>query len=82
MFSKKATKFDKIFAVDLTCTTYCQIDGEDFINFCGLLRKHELYLYANCTLTSILFDVKRAMLEKFQSKGKLKYLFELQIMCI
>ena len=20
-----------------------QIDGEDFINFCGLLRKHELY---------------------------------------
>ena len=21
----------------------CQIDGEDFINFCGLLRKHELY---------------------------------------
>ena len=23
-------------------TTYCQIDGEDFVNFCGLLRKHEL----------------------------------------
>ena len=22
----------------------CQIDGEDFIIFCGLLRKHELYL--------------------------------------
>ena len=21
----------------------CQIDGEDFVNFCGLLRKHELY---------------------------------------
>ena len=20
----------------------CQIDGEDFVNFCGLLRKHEL----------------------------------------
>ena len=20
-----------------------QIDGEDFVNFCGLLRKHELY---------------------------------------
>ena len=22
----------------------CQIDGEDFFKFCGLLRKHELYL--------------------------------------
>ena len=21
----------------------CQIDGEDFVNFCGLLRKQELY---------------------------------------
>ena len=45
VFSKKATKFDKIFTVDLTLTTYCQIDGEDFVNFCGLLRKHELYTY-------------------------------------
>ena len=44
VFSKKATKFDKIFAVDFTLTTYCQIDGEDFVNFCGLLRKHELYV--------------------------------------
>ena len=26
-----------------TTSTYCQIDGEDFVNFCGLLRKHELY---------------------------------------
>ena len=43
VFSKKATKFDKIFTVDLTLTTYCQIDGEDFVKFCGLLRKHELY---------------------------------------
>jgi hypothetical protein len=40
MFSKKATKVDEI---DLTVTTYCQIDGEDFVNFCGLLRKRELY---------------------------------------
>ena len=23
--------------------TYCHINGEDFVNFCGLLRKHELY---------------------------------------
>ena len=44
MFSKKAAKIDKIFAVDLTATTYCQIDGEDFVNFYGLLRKRELYV--------------------------------------
>ena len=43
MFSKKATKIDEIFTVDLTVTTYCQIDGEDFVNFCGLLIKRELY---------------------------------------
>ena len=43
MFSKKATKIDEIFTIDLTVTTYCQIDGEDFVNFCGLLRKRELY---------------------------------------
>ena len=43
MFSKKATNIDKIFTVDLTFTIYCQIDGEDIVNFCGLLRKHELY---------------------------------------
>ena len=44
MSSKKATKIDKIFAVDLTVTTYCQIDGKDFVNFWGLLRKRELYI--------------------------------------
>ena len=43
MFSKKATKIDEIFTVDLTVTTDCQIDGEDFVSFCGLLRKRELY---------------------------------------
>ena len=43
MFSKKATKIDEIFTVDLTLCSKCQIDGEDFINICGLLRKHELY---------------------------------------
>ena len=31
MFSKKATKIDEIFTVDLTVTTYCQIDDEDLI---------------------------------------------------
>ena len=43
MVSKKATKIDEIFTVDLTVTTYCQIDGGDFVNFCGPLRKRELY---------------------------------------
>ena len=43
MFSKKATKFDEIFTVNLILCGKCQIDGEDFFNFFGLLRKHELY---------------------------------------
>ena len=38
MLSKKATKIDEIFIVDLSLTTYCQIDGEDFVKFCGLLK--------------------------------------------
>ena len=42
MFSKKATKIDEIFTVDLTVCMYCQIDVEDFVKFFGLLRKHEL----------------------------------------
>ena len=42
MFSKEATKIDKFFTVDLTLCSKCQIDGEDFVNFGGLLRKHEL----------------------------------------
>ena len=43
MFSKKATKIDEHFAVDLTLFRKFQIDGEDFVDFCGLLRKHKLY---------------------------------------
>ena len=44
MFSKQATKNDKIFTVNLTLTSYCQITthGEDFVNFCGL---HKLYVF-------------------------------------
>ena len=34
----------KIFIVNLIVCSSRQIDGEDFVNFCGLLRKHELYL--------------------------------------
>ena len=40
-FSEKATKIDKIFTVNLTLTTQRQINGEDLVNLCGLLRKHE-----------------------------------------
>ena len=40
---EKASKIDEIFTIDLTVTTYCPIDGKDFVNFCGLLRKRELY---------------------------------------
>ena len=42
MFSKKATKIVEIFTADLTLCSKSQIDSEDFVNFCGLLRKHEL----------------------------------------
>ena len=42
MFSEKATKIDKIFTVNLTLCSNRQIDCEDFVNFCGLLRKQEL----------------------------------------
>ena len=42
MFSEKATQIDEIFTVNLTLCK-CQIDCEDFVNFCGLPRKHELY---------------------------------------
>ena len=37
MFSKKAIKIVEIFTAHLTLCSNCQIDGEDFINFCGLL---------------------------------------------
>ena len=40
MFSKKAKK---IFTSDLTLCSKRQIDNEDFVNFCGLLRKNEFY---------------------------------------
>ena len=44
VFSKKATKIDEIFTVNLTVCSKCQINGEDFVKYCGLLGKHELYL--------------------------------------
>ena len=44
VFSKKATKINEIFTINLTVCSKCQIDGEDFVKYCGLLGKHELYL--------------------------------------
>ena len=40
MFSRKATKMD-------------ENGGEDFVNFFGLLRKHELYLQLQSTLETL-----------------------------
>ena len=42
IFSEKATKIDKIFTINLTVCSNRQIDGEDFVILCGLLRKHKL----------------------------------------
>ena len=50
-----ATKIDKIFIIDLTLCSKCQTNGEDFVNFCGLLRKHELY---PCSVIHVSFDFK------------------------
>ena len=50
MFSKKATKIDEIFTVYLTLCSKCQIDGEDLVNFCGLLKTR--------TLTNYIFGIK------------------------
>ena len=52
-YSEKATKIDKIFTVDFTVCSNCQIDGEDFVNFCGLLRKRELYLTSTVLVRNI-----------------------------
>ena len=38
----EGTKIDKVFTVNLTVCSNRQIDGEDFVSFCGLHRKHEL----------------------------------------
>ena len=42
MFSNKAKKIGKVFTVHLTPSSKHQIDGEDIVNFRGLLRKYLL----------------------------------------
>ena len=54
MFAKKATKIDEIFTVDLKLCSKCQIDGEDFINFYGLHRKHYFKCKAFVSQTLVL----------------------------
>ena len=40
----KWNKYGTLNRVIRVCSK-CQIDGENFIDFCDLLRKHELYRY-------------------------------------
>ena len=58
MFFKKATKTDEIFTVNLTLGSKCQMYSENFVNFRGLLKKHELYN----------FFAKRAIVELLPTK--------------
>ena len=60
VFSKKTTKIDEIFTAYLTLTTWCQLDGEDFVNFCGLLRKRELYL-CDFIIYSLFYSMKELL---------------------
>jgi len=58
MFFKKATQKDEVFIVVLTLFSKCQIDGEDFVNFCGLLRKYKLYFVDVNVESNFVFDTK------------------------
>ena len=73
MFSKKAAKIEEIFTVDLTVCSKCQIDSEDFIKFCGLLRKHELYyitsIHFSLLILKIGFSNQHTESKKFQPHG-------------
>ena len=53
MFSKKATEIDEIFTVNLTLCSKCQINGEDFVNFRGLLGKYELYPIVSAMVSGV-----------------------------
>ena len=50
VYSEDAAKFEKHSTVDLTLCSKYQMHGEDSVNFCGLLRKHELYVNLISTL--------------------------------
>ena len=60
MFSKKATQFEEILTIDLTLSSKCQ--GEDFVSFGGLPRKHELYEWSSLAwFLSFIFIVRQEM---------------------
>ena len=71
IFSKKATKIDKIFTVDFTLCSKHQMDGEDFVNLRGLLRKYELY-------HPQLFHLRLSLFSFFEGRTKLKIPSELK----
>ena len=41
------TKINELFTVDLTSRSKCQINGEDFFNFCGLLNSQYCWKWTN-----------------------------------
>ena len=58
MFSKKATKIVEIFTVNLMLCSKYEIDSEDFVKLCGLLRKHKLYaVFTNADPTATVFGL-------------------------
>ena len=75
MFSKKATKIDEIFTVDLTLCSKCQINGEDFVNFSGLLRKHELYYRSVHALRTHVSNLATEFQPRCSQYGKIHLLF-------
>ena len=79
MFYKKATKIDKIFTSNLMFTWW-QVSNQwwRFCQFCGLLRKHELYLLKSRLLTST-YQSAYLVRPKIWSKDHLEY--HLAVLC-
>ena len=67
MFSKKATKITKSSLSIWRLLSKCQIDDEDFVIFCGLLRKHEIYSQM------FLFCLNRLCIKSYHLQYELLY---------
>ena len=76
MFSKKATKIVEIFTIDLTLCSKCQINGEDYFNLCGLLRKHELILKSQNQTRIKIFNASMISQNKKKSLKLKEYSFK------
>ena len=72
MFSKKATKINEIFTVDLTLCSKCQIYGEDLVNFCGLLTNFKKPLDCSRLLCE-LFDQRIWKIARLGKRGRATY---------